>query len=56
MFINNIPHWKPVEESKDSTTFEGSLQSKISLFTLVKNKMSFLEKERRNTQKCQING
>ncbi|KKM77920.1 hypothetical protein LCGC14_1365170 [marine sediment metagenome] len=30
MFIANIPYWKPVEESRDSTTFEGSLQSKMS--------------------------
>lgn len=42
MFINNIPHWKPVEESKDSTTFEGSLQSKMSLFRLFKDLMAFL--------------
>ena len=27
----NTTHWKPVEESRDSTTFEGSLQSKMSI-------------------------
>lgn len=31
MSINNIPYWKLVEESEDSITFEGSLQSKMSI-------------------------
>ncbi len=30
MFYYQFKHWKPVEESRDSTTFEGSLQSKMS--------------------------
>jgi len=30
MIYRNITHWKPVEESKDSTIFEGSLHSKMS--------------------------
>lgn len=30
MNYKNITHWNPVEESKDKTTFEGSLQSKMS--------------------------
>ena len=46
MYIKNIPHWKRVEESKDSTAFEGSLHSKMSLFTLIKKTISFLEIER----------
>ena len=39
-------HWIPVEESKDSTTFEGSLHSKMSLFRLFKDIISFLGRER----------
>lgn len=34
MFIENIPHWNPVEESKDIATFEGSLHSKMSTIIL----------------------
>ena len=28
---NNIIYWLPIEESRDCTTFEGSLQSKMSI-------------------------
>ena len=31
MFINDILHWKLAEENKNSTNFEGSLQSKMSI-------------------------
>ena len=34
MTYNNITYWNPVEESEDSTTFEGSLQSKMSIINL----------------------
>ncbi len=42
MFINYIPHWKPVEESKDSTTFEGSLQSKMTQIKFWSDKTDIL--------------
>jgi len=48
MFINNIPHWKPVEERKDSTTFDGSLQSKMSRIILDKGIRDLLIANRRD--------
>jgi len=42
----NFLHWLPVEENKNSTTFEGSLHSKMSLFRLFKDIISFLGRER----------
>ena len=46
MLIKNFPNWNPIEESKDSTTFEGSLQSKMSTIKLDKDIMDLLRAKR----------
>lgn len=43
MTYKNIIHWKPVEESEYITTFEGSLQPKMSLINIVNDILDLLK-------------
>jgi hypothetical protein len=47
MIFKKLPYWIPVEESEDSTTFEGSLQSKMSRIILNKGIKDILIANRR---------
>lgn len=46
MISKRILHWIIIEESKDSTTFEGSLHSKMSQIDLVNGIMDSLKAEK----------
>lgn len=53
---NNFLHWLPIEESRYSTTFEGSLHSKMSHFNLVYDIKDGLKAERDNTRIYPVKG
>ncbi|MFX1281121.1 MAG: hypothetical protein ACFFA3_17355 [Promethearchaeota archaeon] len=47
MIYKNIKHWNLVEESKNNTTFEGSLQSKMIVLLDVKENLLIYALERK---------